>query len=148
VAKKGQSILPDLVPNQLKFVGLLGLVVAGLLLSGCATVMASRQPNAKNLDLFKAGTPRQQVIAEFGWPQHSQTVDGKRTDNFTFVQGYSKGAKIGRTLFHGIADAVTLFTWEVVGTPTELIFNGTNMVVKVTYDSEDKVLQSEILVNK
>ena len=60
-------------------------------------------------------------------------------DVFQFVQGYSKGAKAARSIFHGVADVFTLGLWEIVGTPTELIASGTKLKVTVTYDDQQKV---------
>src|SRR3954465_1320137 len=80
--------------------------------SGCAVAMAARQPTAKNLDVLKPGTERTAVVAELGWPLHSETgADGRRSDYYTITQGYSKGAKVSRVLLHGIADTLTLGTW-------------------------------------
>lgn len=134
--------------QSLRLFILLGLVGAGLISAGCASVMAARQPSAKNLDVLKIGTPRPQVIAELGWPNQAAVTDGKRTDNFTILQGYSKGAKISRSLLHGLADTVTLGLWEVVGTPTEMVFHGTNLLIRVCYDLEEKVAESKILKNE
>jgi hypothetical protein len=79
------------------------------------------------------------VLAEIGQPQASEMKDGKRVDVFSFVQGYSKGAKAGRAVFHGAADVFTLGLWEVVGTPTEFIFTGEKLAYEVTYNTSDKV---------
>ena len=136
------------MPPSLRVIGLIGLIGVSTLLTGCATVMASRQPSAKNLDVLQPGTPRETVIAEFGWPEHSTQLDGKRLDQFSIVQGYSKGAKIGRTVFHGLADALTLGAWEVIGTPTEMIFNGQKLMIQVYYDPADKVDHSEVIQKK
>lgn len=107
--------------------------------NGCSVYMAATQPTQKNLDVLSAGTPRSLVLAEIGQPQASEMKDGKRVDVFSFVQGYSKGAKAGRALFHGAADVFTLGLWEVLGTPTESIFTGEKVAYEVTYDTSDKV---------
>src|SRR3954462_14163625 len=83
--------------------------------AGCSIAMAARQPTAKNLDVLKPGTARTVVVAELGWPEHSETTaDGKRTDLFSVTQGYTKGAKVSRVLLHGAADTLTLGLWEVI----------------------------------
>jgi len=79
------------------------------------------------------------LLAETGQPQASEMKDGKRVDVFSFVQGYSKGAKTGRAFFHGAADVLTAGLWELVATPTEATFTGERMAYEVTYDSSDKV---------
>jgi hypothetical protein len=118
------------------------LLVLGLsihLLTGCSVFMAAKQPPKKDLTVLNVGTPRNVLIAELGSPVHTETKDGLRTDVYNFVQGYSKGAKAGRAVFHGAADVLTLGLWEVVGTPTEATFDGNRMSVEVRYDASDRV---------
>lgn len=108
--------------------------------SGCAVVMASRQPGQKDLSCLNAGTSRDVVLAELGNPVASETDEqGNKVDIFQFKQGYSKGAKAGRALVHGVADVFTLGLWEVVGTPTEAVLSGKDMAVKVTYNESNEV---------
>ncbi len=92
---------------------------AALLLfsSGCSVFMAIDQPDKKNVDLFRVGTPRSVLLGEFGAPAVSETRSGRKYEIFKFVQGYSTGAKAGRALVHGAADVATFGLWEVVGTP-------------------------------
>ena len=104
--------------------------------------MAAKQPSKKNMDVLNAGTSRATVIAEFGAPIHSETdQDGNKVDIFKFIQGYSKGVKASRALFHGAADIFTFGLWEVIGTPVESIADGTEVKVQVTYDANDRVLK-------
>jgi hypothetical protein len=107
--------------------------------SGCSVYMASHQPDKKDITLFTAGTPRTLLLAEFGQPVASEMREGKRVDVFSFVQGYSQGAKSGRAFFHGAADVLTLGLWEVVGTPAESAMSGDKLIYEVTYDESDKV---------
>jgi len=58
---------------------------------------------------------------------------------YKFRQGYSQPAKISRAVLHGAADIVTVGLWEVVGTPTEYVFSGTDMLILVTYNRYDRV---------
>lgn len=118
---------------QALFVGLL------FLNTGCSVYMAAHQPSAKNLSVLDPGTPRSQVIAELGAPVWSGEKDGNKADLFTFTQGYSTGAKVARALFHGTADVFSLGLWEVVSTPGEAIFSGTDVKVEVAYDEKDQV---------
>ncbi len=60
-------------------------------------------------------------------------------ETYFFIQGYSFPVKAGRALFHGAADVSTLGLWELVGTPAELIFDGTEVRVEVLYDEQDRV---------
>jgi hypothetical protein len=116
--------------------------------NGCSVYMAAKQPTQKNLEVFSVGTPRSLVLAEIGQPQASEMKDGKRVDVFSFVQGYSKGAKAGRAFFHGAADVFTLGLWEVVGTPTEAIFTGEKVAYEVTYNTSDKVEKVVTLIRE
>jgi hypothetical protein len=122
---------------------LFGLVIVSTF--GCSVFMAAKQPGTKNVDLFKVGTPRGMLLAEFGLPTVSEVRDGKKSEIFKFVQGYSSGAKAGRAVFHGAADVVTLGLWEIVGTPTEGVFSGDEMAYEVKYDDVDRVDQVTVL---
>ena len=85
------------------------------------------------------------LIAEYGAPTESENRDGIDYDTFKFIQGYSTGAKVGRAVFHGVADVLTIGLWEVVGTPTEAIFDGDKMAYEVSYDEENRVDQVTVL---
>ncbi len=135
--------------SRLRLTMIIGLLAAGSLSqAGCAVWMAAKQPPKKDLSVLLAGTPRSQLLAELGQPVTTETRDGKRVDVFVFTQGYSKPAKAGRALFHGAADVFTLGLWEVVGTPTEAVFNGTKMSYEVIYDENDQVDKVIPLQNK
>jgi hypothetical protein len=109
-------------------------------LAGCSVYMATKQPDAKNVDLLTVGTRRTLMLAEFGMPAATETKNGRTYEIFKFVNGYSAGAKAGRAVFHGAADVVTLGLWEVVGTPTEgVFFTGDEMVFRVRYDKDDRI---------
>ncbi|HVA45990.1 MAG TPA: hypothetical protein VNH11_06345 [Pirellulales bacterium] len=112
--------------------------VAGI--SGCAAVKASRQPDKKNLGVLHEGTPRAQVIAELGAPTFTKPKpDGTVEDVFSFKQGYTKRAKMGRAFVHGAADVATGGLWEVIGIPAEIWADGTEVQVLVTYDSDERI---------
>jgi outer membrane protein assembly factor BamE (lipoprotein component of BamABCDE complex) len=112
--------------------------VAGF--SGCAAVKAARQPDKKNLGVLHEGTPRAQVIAELGAPTYTKPrPDGTVEDVFSFKQGYTKGVKMGRAFVHGAADVATGGLWEVIGIPTEIWADGTEVQVLVTYDQDERV---------
>jgi len=110
--------------------------------SGCGVFMAAKQPSKKNTAIFRVGTPRSLLLAEFGLPMAGEVrKDGRKYEIFAFTQGYSAGAKAGRAVFHGVADVVTWGLWEIIATPTEGIFNGTEMAYEVRYDEDDLVDQ-------
>lgn len=115
------------------------LLLVLLSMQGCSVYMAANQPDKKDIELFKVGTPRNLILAEFGSPVVSADKDGKLTEVYSFVQGYSGGAKAGRAVVHGAADVLTLGLWEVVGTPTEATFDGSKMVMEVTYDDDERI---------
>lgn len=108
---------------------------------GCSVFMAAKQPGAKDVDLFKVGTPRSMLLAEFGLPIVSEVREGKKFEIFRFVHGYSAGAKAGRAVFHGAADVLTLGLWEVIGTPTEGVFSGDEVAYEVRYDDSERIDQ-------
>lgn len=125
---------------------LLVATLLGLGSNGCSVYMAAKQPGRLDVSLFQQGTPRGLLLAEFGLPVVAEEKDGRKVEIFKFKQGYSGGAKAGRAIFHGAADVFTLGLWEVVGTPTEGTFDGTDMAYQVTYDKDDKV--SEVVALK
>ncbi len=122
------------------------LLVVPLLLAlaftetGCSAVMAAKQPKKKDLSVLAQGMPRSLILAEIGPPIASENKpDGKRVDVFSFMQGYSTANRVGRTLFHGVADVATLGLWEVLAIPAESAFDGKKTAFEVTYDSSDRV---------
>ncbi|WP_292989149.1 hypothetical protein [Nitrosomonas sp.] len=127
--------------NSLKQYLFLATFITALMLpvSGCSVFMAAQQPAAKNVELFKVGTPRDELIAEFGPPYISEETEGKKVEIFLFIQGYSKATKTGRVIFHTAADVFTLGLWEIIGTPTELYFDGNEMAFHVSYDEHDRI---------
>jgi hypothetical protein len=118
---------------------LLLILVSVVVCSGCSVYMASKQPGKKDLSVLKEGTHRACVIAELGSPLHSEQISDGRMDIYKFIQGYDKGARVSRAVFHGVADVLTLGIWEVVGTPIEAIADGTEVTLEVNYDKDDRV---------
>jgi hypothetical protein len=123
----------------------LALVCGNLAAAGCSVVMAAHQPSRKDVALFSEGIPRNLVLAEVGPPVTSEMKDGKRVEVFAFTQGYSKAARVSRTIGHGAADVFTLGLWEAVGTPTEAAFDGTRVAYEVTYDATDRIERVTLL---
>jgi len=108
-------------------------------MSGCSVYMAAKQPTKKKLSVLSEGTPRSHVIAEIGAPIHTDDLEDGKMDIYKFVQGYTKRAKVGRALVHGVADVFTLGIWEAVGTPIELVADGSEVTLEVFYDEDDRV---------
>ena len=122
-----------------RMAGLVMVASVALLATNCSVYMAAKQPGKKDLSVLKEGTERGHVIAELGSPIHTEERPDGRMDIYKFVQGYHGGVKAGRALFHGTADVFTLGLWEVIGTPVEALYDGTEVKVEVYYDSSDKV---------
>lgn len=114
-------------------------------LEGCSVYMAANQPSQKDLSVIKEGTERSLVISELGVPKVSEERNGQKVEIYMFKQGYDGFVKTGRAVFHGAADVFTLGLWEIVGTPGESHFDGTDMTIEVTYDENNKVESSRIL---
>ena len=129
--------------NERGFCGAMqGLLLAACLLfnlAGCSVFMAAKLPDKKNLEIFTTGVPRQVVLAEMGLPSSYEDRSGVRSEVYKFKQGYSQEAKISRAVLHGTADILTFGLWEAVGTPTEYYFSGTDTIVLVTYDRNDRI---------
>ena len=124
------------------------LILACSFLTSCAVMKATNQPEKKDLSVLKIGTPRSHVIAELGKPVNTEIKKAKKTDVFSFVQGYSKTNKTFRALGHGIADVATLGLWEVAGTPIEGIASGQAVQLEVTYDKKDTIEKVVVLKGK
>ena len=126
-------------------VALSAIAFVALSVTGCSVAMAAHQPSRKDVKVFNQGVPRPLVVAEVGAPVTSEMRAGKRVEVYAFTQGYSKAARVSRTIGHGAADVFTLGLWEAVGTPTEAAFNGKRVVYEVTYDAADRIEQVVVL---
>ena len=89
--------------------------------SSCSVYMAAHQPGQKDMTVLKPGIHQSVVRSRLGAPVWNGKENGQDVEIYRFVQGYSKGAKTGRAVFHGVADVFTLGLWEVVGTPVEMM---------------------------
>lgn len=110
--------------------------------------MASKQPSKKNLTVLEVGKHRNYVISELGAPVTSETVNGERKEIYTFQQGYSKAARVSRTLWHTTADIATIGLWEIIGSPTEVYFNGEQLSYEVVFDDQDHIKSSQLIKNE
>ena len=66
-------------------------------------------------------------------------MNGERKEIYTFQQGYSKAARISRTLWHTTVDIATIGLREVIGSLTEMYFNGQKLLYEVVFDDQDKI---------
>ena len=76
------------------------------------------------------------------WTASTLLTRGARADDWE-----ERGVP-GRVIFHSVADVFTLGLWEVVGTPTETIFSGSEMAFQVSYDDDDHVEEVIVLKKK
>jgi len=120
------------------------LLIPAFFLCSCSVFMAAHQPDKKNLNFLKPGVHQSVVREELGRPVWSGEENGFQVDLFKFIQGYSKEAKVGRVLFHGVADLLTLGIWEIAGTPIELMESGTDTSLRITYDQSLRIQEVEI----
>lgn len=116
-----------------------------LLLTACSIIKATEQPEKKDLGVLRPGMTRMAVVSELGLPVQQESRNGCRTEFYSFRQGYSKGAKFSRAIFHGTADVFTFGLWEIAGVPIEQYFNGEDTAVLVIYNSSDRVESVEYL---
>lgn len=115
------------------------LVVQSLALSGCSAWMAATAPRQRDMGVLTPGVPRTRLVAELGEPLSSKTTESGPRDLFAFKQGYSRGALVGRTSLHLLADAMTIGFWEIVGVPLESSMRGEDVRAQVDYDDQDRV---------
>lgn len=115
---------------------LLGLVLAT---SGCAVHMAATQPSAKPTGLFRVGTPKEKLIANFGAPTSTIQRNGTNYDIYTFTNGSNGGTKVCKCLLYGICDLATLGITEVIFTPTECALRSRDKAYEVSYDADGRV---------
>lgn len=132
------------MPALKKIFNLVIVSILSFSLSGCSVVMAAKQTQYREVEIVKEGTSRARLIAEFGRPEHSgETPDGQRYDIFKFKQGYGKGNKALRMLFHATADLFTCFLWEIIGSPAEMLAEGEDVEFKAIYNDDEEVVSYE-----
>ena len=104
--------------------------------------LALNHPDRKDMELFRVGTSRNELVAEFGQPVSTGvTPDGRKYEKFVFSKGYSSVAKLGRTVFHIVADVLTQGLWEVAATPLEMSLGGRKVAYELSYDKKGRVTQ-------
>jgi hypothetical protein len=90
--------------------------------SGCAQVMAIRQPSPLDRNLLAVGADR---------------ADGGRTEIYKYVDGGTKNSwwsKTGRVLIYTAGDVFTACLDQIIWMPLELAFRGTEYASTVGYD--------------
>jgi hypothetical protein len=130
-------------PRWIFFLPIVSVVMVST--QGCSVYLAAHQPDKKDLTVLVRGTPRQEVEAELGAPISLEDRNNETLEIYKFKQGYSKSVKLGRTLFHAIADVASIGVWEIPGTLIEKVgLHGIDMTARVSYDAEGRVQTSEL----
>lgn len=107
--------------------------------SGCAVHMAATQPSAKPTGLFRVGTPKEKLVANFGAPTSTIVRNGTTYDIYTFTNGSHGGTKVCKCLLYGLCDLATLGITEVIFTPAECALRSRDKAYEVSYDSDGRV---------
>jgi len=108
--------------------------------SGCAQVMAYRQPAPVDRDLLIAGTDRGSVIGALGPPVVTEESDESLSDTYSFTDGgmvNSTAGKAIRILLYTAGDVFTLFLDQVLWIPAELLMDGTKYSATVDYERNE-----------
>ena len=101
------------------------LIVAVLLsymvvLGGCAVGMAASGHKEMDDSIVFPGSNRAVIISKLGAPETSQKLpEGGSKDSYLIKKGNE--ASSGRAWAHAGLDLTTLFLWELVATPFELV---------------------------
>lgn len=105
--------------------------------SGCAQVMAIRQPSPIDRNLLAVGADRTVVIGVLGAPVSTddQTESG-RVEIYKYVDGGTKNSwwsKTGRVVVYTAGDVFTAWLDQIIWMPLELAFRGTEYAATVGY---------------
>jgi hypothetical protein len=65
------------------------------------------KPEPKDMDVLVVGTPRADVLKEFGQPVQTGLGDGNRVDTFKYKEGERSKKKLGRAALDGSMDLIT-----------------------------------------
>lgn len=123
------------------------LGAVSLFSSGCGVYMAFTQPSAVDTDALQAGgLSRDVVIERLGAPKSTtKNADGTRNDIYEYFEGSSSGWKVGRGVFHLVADLLTVALWEVVATPAEYAIRGDKITARADFDNTDRLITFKVL---
>jgi hypothetical protein len=116
----------------------LALAVVIVMNSGCAQVMAMRQPAPLDRTLLAVGADRTVVIGVLGAPVSAEDrADGGRTEIYKYVDGGTKNtwwSKTGRVVLYTAGDVFTAWLDQIIWMPLEIAFRGTEYASTVDYD--------------
>jgi len=119
-------------------------VLIAMFASGCAQVMAIKQPKPFVPTSLVQGAKRADIVTELGQPLTSEEHNGTLSDSYKYVDGGKKnsgGSKTGRIVLYTAGDVFTLWLDQIVWMPTEKFgFSGTDHDVRVDYTKFDDQL--------
>lgn len=109
--------------------------------------MAFTQPPRVDIEALEEGVlHRDAVIERLGAPKTTiKNADGSREDMYEFYEGSSSGWKVGRGIFHLLADIVTIALWEIIATPTEYAARGDKITAQANFDNTDRMTSFKVL---
>ena len=115
----------------------LAMILVGVFMSGCAQVMAIKQPKPFTPTSAIVGAQRTTIIGELGQPVTSEEHTNSLTDAYKYVDGGSKnngGSKTVRVILYTGGDLFTLWLDQIIWMPMEKFgFSGTDHVLTVDY---------------
>ena len=117
-------------------------IIAGILLSGCSVVMASKHRGVDVAEIMDC-----QAEACFLALRDTEVLatDEAEEGKLVTYRSLQKRGSSGRAVMHGLLDVATLGIWEVAGTPIESSKKKEKFYVyNVAYDSEGSVIKSVI----
>ena len=114
------------------------LMILPLVMEGCAVGMAASGHEKMDTSIAFPGSNRAVVLSKLGPPDNSRSLDnGYREDTYLIKKGNEASA--GRAWAHAGMDLMSLFTWELVATPYELVQTEKAYRLLIIYDSKEIV---------
>ena len=118
------------------------VLIAGVLLSGCSVVMASKHRGVEVAEIMNC-----QVEACFLALRDTEvlTTDDTEEGKSVTYRSLKKQGSSGRAVMHGLLDVATLGIWEVAGTPIESSKKKERFYIyTVAYDFDGGVVKATI----
>lgn len=125
-----------------KFLAVSPAIIAGILLSGCSVVMASKHRGVDVSEIMNCQIEACVLALKDTEILQSEDTDGGKLVTYRSLQ---KRGSSGRAVMHGLLDVATLGIWEVAGTPIESSKKKERFYVySVAYDSDGGVIKATI----
>lgn len=106
-------------------------------LNGCAIIMAASGNRSPDESSIKVGATKSDIGYQFGNPKKTKQLDSGFSSS-TYVYSVGDESSGGRAIAHGVMDILTVFIWELIGTPIEL-FQGETESVEIKYGPDGRV---------